>query len=104
MSEQDQHTPVDGSLQQVHPERREFLRKLLVGTAATAALPLMSTMSLASDDEVASPDGTGKGGRGKGKGGRGKGKGGRGKGKGKGGRGKGKGGRGKGKGKGEGNE
>ena len=98
----DRNSSIEAALEQVEPGRRDFLRKMLQGTAAVAALPLLSSTSLAADDE--SCRGKGKGGdsgKGKGKGGgsgKGKGKGG-GKGKGEGGdRGKGKG---KGKGKGE---
>jgi hypothetical protein len=83
---------LENALSQVNEERRGFLKKLLIGSAAVAVLPLMTSSLVAQDG------GQGKGDDGKGDGGDGKGKG-----KGKGGKGKGKGGDGgDGKGKGDG--
>jgi hypothetical protein len=61
------------SLEQLNPSRRRFFGKLLAGTAAVAALPVMSSIAMADDDDDDRPRGKGKGrrdGKGKGKGGR----------------------------------
>jgi|GEM_PF-2377187 hypothetical protein len=78
--------PVETTLEQVDSQRRGFLRELLAGGAAVAALPVMTTVALGAPEDQ---QGAGKG-KGGGKGG-GKGKG-DGKGKGEGGKGKGEGG------------
>jgi len=63
-----------GALDQVDEKRRGFLTKLLAGSTAMAAVPMLSTIALAEPGENA--EGKGKGGKGKGKGGQaGKGKG-----------------------------
>lgn len=118
MTEKEQNESIENALANVDRKRRAFLRKILIGSAAAAALPLMSSTSFAAEPNQRR--GKGKGGQnggGKGKGNRsggGKGKGNRngsGKGSGNGegceGKGKGKGnrsGKGKGKGKGKGEE
>ena len=80
---------LENALTQVNEERRGFLKKLLIGSAAVAVLPLMTSSLVAQDGEGKGDDGKGEGkGKGKGKGGKGKGKG---EGDGKGDEGKGKG-------------
>lgn len=71
---------LENALTQVNEERRSFLKKLLIGSAAVAVLPLV-TSSVVAQDGGGQGDGDGKGdgkgkGKGKGKGGKGKGKGG----------------------------
>ncbi len=78
---------IDDVLAHVDESRRGFLKGLLVGSAALAALPLMKSDSLA-QDQGGDEEGKGKGKKGKkGKGGKGEG----GEGEGKGDEGKGKG-------------
>jgi hypothetical protein len=59
---------IEEALAHVNESRRGFLKGLLVGSAALAALPLMNSNSLAQDQ------GGGEPGKGKGKGKKGKGK------------------------------
>jgi hypothetical protein len=74
---------IDEALAHVDESRRGFLKGLLLGSAALAALPLMNSNALAQDQGGAPPDdGKGKGKKGKGK--KGKGDGGDDSGKGKG--------------------
>ena len=66
---------LENALTQVNEERRGFLKKLLIGSAAVAVLPLMTSSLVAQDGEGKADDGKGEGkGKGKGKGGKGKGK------------------------------
>jgi hypothetical protein len=85
MAKPDNPKSIDEALAHVNESRRGFLRGLLVGSAALAALPLMKSNALAQDK------GGDQGEEGKGKGKKGKGKKGKGKGEGEGGEGKGKG-------------
>ena len=75
---------IDSLLQDVHPTRRQFLkRSLLAGGAAVLALPSSSILAQDQPEPGVGAEGKGKGNaKGAGKGGRGKGKGGQGKGKG----------------------
>ena len=74
---------IDEALAHVDESRRGFLKGLLLGSAALAALPLMNSNALAQDQGGENPDeGKGKGKKGKGK--KGKGDGGDDSGKGKG--------------------
>jgi hypothetical protein len=66
---------IDEVLAHVDASRRGFLKGLLVGSAALAALPLMNSNSLA-QDQGGDDEGKGKGKKGKGKGKKGKGDGG----------------------------
>jgi hypothetical protein len=81
---------LENALTKVNEERRGFLKKLLIGSAAAAILPLMTSSVVAQDDgpqgDGPQDDGDGQTGKGtgKGKGRKGKGKGGKGKGKGNG--------------------
>ena len=66
-----EQTPsLEQALEHVDERRRGFLTKLLAGTAAVAAVPMMTSIALAQQDGERS-EGKGKGG--KGKGGQGKG-------------------------------
>jgi hypothetical protein len=73
---------IDEALAHVDESRRGFLKGLLLGSAALAALPLMNSNALAQDGGATPDDGKGKGKKGKGK--KGKGDGGDDSGKGKG--------------------
>jgi Na+/H+-translocating membrane pyrophosphatase len=84
MAKPDNPQSIDDTLAHVDESRRGFLKGLLLGSAALAALPLMNSNSLAQDQGGAEGKAKGKkGGKGKkGKGGKGKGTGDEGKGKG----------------------
>ena len=87
MAKPDKPQSIDDTLAHVDESRRGFLKGLLLGSAALAALPLMNSNSLAQDqggDQGEAGKGKGKKGKkgGKGDGGDGKGTGDEGKGKG----------------------
>ena len=84
MAKPDHKKSIDEALAHVDASRRGFLKGLLLGSAALAALPLLKSDALAQDagqGEGKGDDGGGKG-KGKGKGKKGKGDGDEGKGKG----------------------
>jgi hypothetical protein len=64
---------IDEALAHVDESRRGFLKGLLLGSAALAALPLMNSNALAQDQGGTPPDDEGKGKGKKGKGKKGKG-------------------------------
>ena len=74
MSNKDASKALDNALTHVNEERRGFLKTLLIGSAAVAVLPLITSSVAAqqdngkgkADDDAAK--GKGKGGKGKGKG------------------------------------
>ena len=72
---------IEDALSHVDESRRGFLKGLLLGSAALAALPLMKSNALA-QDQGEGDEGKGKGKKGKGKKGKGEGKGDEGQGKG----------------------
>jgi hypothetical protein len=82
MAKADNPKSIDDVLAHVDESRRGFLKGLLLGSAALAALPLMNSNSLAQDQGGDQGEGKGKGKKGKKGKGEGKGDGDDGKGKG----------------------
>ena len=63
-------TETSTALEQIHPQRRDFLTKMLAGGVA---IPVMSSMAQGAPQAGKGKGGKGKGGKGKGEGGKGKG-------------------------------
>jgi hypothetical protein len=67
MSQKNRADYLEDCLARVNPERREFLKSVLVGSAAAATLPLIASSALAGELDEDTVNAQGKKGKGKGK-------------------------------------